>query len=202
VTFSSPARLSDMKQEPVAPAGRVLLWITPIAGFLLLSIAAALRADARDLSGSATRRQDFTASGTLRSLSIENVNGNVRIVAGPVFKATVELSARAATDREAKRILDETECRFSNKDGDLFLVVGPPGTNVRRSGRGGWDVHTWGEVAGRVDARVEVTLPPGVHVKASVVNGAVSAKEVAADLNLSTVNGRIDVAGAREGLRL
>ncbi|MGE5345687.1 MAG: DUF4097 family beta strand repeat-containing protein [Acidithiobacillales bacterium] len=130
------------------------------------------------------------------------MNGNVQIVAGPAFKATVELSARAATDREAKRILDETECRFSNENGDLFLVVGPPGTRVRRSGRGGWDVHTRGEVAGRVDARVEVTLPPGVQVKASVVNGVVSAKGVAADLNLSTVNGRIEVAGARQGLRL
>ncbi|MGE5345686.1 MAG: hypothetical protein ACM3JH_07010 [Acidithiobacillales bacterium] len=61
MTFSSPARLSDMKQETVGSAGRVLLWITLIAGFLLLSIAAARRADARDLSGSATRRQDFTS---------------------------------------------------------------------------------------------------------------------------------------------
>ena len=190
-----------MRQPRVTSAGRVLLWITLIAGFLLLSIAAGLRADARDLAGSAVRRQDFTASGSLRSLTIESLNGTVRIVAGPAFKATVDLTARAETDREARRILDGTECRFTNEDGHLDLLVEPPGTRMRHS-RGGWDVHTKSADAGRVDARVEVTLPPEVRIEVSVVNGGVSTKGISAGQKLSTVNGKIEVAGAKQGLEL
>lgn len=202
MTFGSLARLRDMRPQPIASAGRVVLWITLITGFLLLSIAAALRAEALGLSGSATRRQEFTASGALRSLAVENLNGNVRIVAGPAFAATVELTARAATDREARRILDDTECRFSNEDGDLFLVVGPAGARIRRSKHGGWEIPAPGGGPGRVEAGVEVTLPPGVRVRVSAVNGSLSATGITADLSLSTVNGKIEVSGARQGLKI
>jgi DUF4097 and DUF4098 domain-containing protein YvlB len=186
----------------MAPTRRVLFWITLISGFLLLSIAAGLRAEAQDLSGSAARRQEFTASGALKSLSIENPNGNIRIVEGPAFKATVDLTARAATGREARKILDETECRFSNENGELELVVGPPGVKVHRPRRGGraaeWDF----EPGAKVDARVDIALPSGVPVDVSTVNGDVSVRGIVAAQKLSTVNGKIEVAGATQGLKL
>ncbi len=202
MTFHHSGRLSDMRHHGLAPARRILLWITLISGFLLLSIAAGLRAEAQDLSGSATRRQDFTASGTLRSLSIENVNGRVEIVAGPAFKAVVNLTARAKSDREAKQILDGTECRFSNENGDLALIVEPPGVRIRQSRRGGLDVRARGGDPSRVEALIDVTLPSSVPVEVSTVNGGVSVKGIAAGLTLSTVNGRIEVAGTRQGLKL
>ncbi len=185
-----------------SPSSRVLLWILLILGFVCLSFAAALHADGETLPGTASRRQDFTASGTLKSLTVENVNGNVEIVAGTAFAASVELTVRAKDDREAKRLLDETTARFSNDNGDLALVVEPAGTEVRRGRNGGWDVRMKRTDAFRVDARCRVTLPPGVSVHASLVNGNVTAAGVAAELSLSSVNGKVEVAGARHGLKL
>ena len=211
MTFSAPARLSGMNSNvscrgpaPERPATlpRVLLWILVIAGFLLLSFAAALRTDARALPGSATRRQDFKASGTLKSLTIENVNGSVEIGPGPAFTASVELTARAKDDREAKRILDETTAGFSNENGDMTLRVEPPGMRHRRGGRGGWDERRADGDAFRVEARCRVTVPPGVAVQASLVNGNLSAGGITSDLALTSVNGKIDVAGASRSLKL
>jgi DUF4097 and DUF4098 domain-containing protein YvlB len=202
VTFPSAARLRDMRQHQIVPLGRILFWVTLITGFLLLSIAAGLRVEAQDLFGSATRRQDFTASGTLRSLSVENLNGRVEIVAGPAFKAVVNVTARAKSDREAKQILGETACRFTNENGDLVLVVEPPGVSIRRSRRGGLEVRSRSGDPSRVEALIDVTLPSGVPVEVSTLNGGVSVKGIAADLKLSTVNGRIEVAGARHSLSL
>jgi len=211
VTFPREARLSGMSTNALsrpparsgrAPSARVLLWILLILGFVCLSFAAALQADAGTLPGTATRRQDFTASGTLKSLTVQNVNGNVEIVAGPAFAAAVDLTVRAKDDREAKRLLDETTVRFSNDDGELSLVVELAGSEVRRGRDGGWDVRTRRDDGFRVDARCRVTLPPGVAVRASLVNGSVTAAGIAAELALSSVNGKVEVAGARSNLTL
>ncbi len=210
MTFEALVRLSGMRHEATLPRRpetgrvrprRVLLWITLIVGFLVLSFAAAIRADAERLPGVATRRQAFSASGPLRSLSVQNLNGSLEITAGKAFQATVELTAHAASDREAQRLLDETECRFDNADGDMALIVEAPGVRIRRT-RGGWDVRAHREEGGRVEARAVVTLPPEVRVDASLVNGAISTKGITAGLKLSTVNGKIEVAGARQDLKL
>ena len=203
MTFSLRARHSGMRNETTAPTRRVLLWVALISGFLLLSIAAALHADAQDVSGSATRRQDFTASGTLRSLSIENLNGSVEVVAGPAFTATVDLTARAKSDAEARRILGETQCRFENENGELTLVTEPPGVRVRRTKDGGFRVKAKEQDSDghRVEARYRITLPAAVPVDVSVVSGPVTVRGIAADLKLATVNGRIEVSGARNSLK-
>lgn len=202
MTFLRPARLWGMRQENIAPTRRVLLWVALISGFLLLSFAAALHAGAQSLPGSATRRQEFTASGTLRSLSVETLNGSVEVVAGPAFAATVDLTARARTDREARRILDETQCRFVNDGGELMLVTEPPGVRVRRTKEGGFSVRARETDGFRVEARYRITLPAAVALDASVVSGPVSVRGIAADLKLSTVNGKIEVSGARKGLKV
>jgi DUF4097 and DUF4098 domain-containing protein YvlB len=186
----------------IAPTRRVLLWVALISGFLLLSFAAALHAGAEGLPGSATRRQEFNASGTLRSLSVDALNGSVEVVAGPAFAATVDLTARARTDREARRILDETQCRFVNEDGELTLVTEPPGVRVRRTKEGGLSVRARETDGFRVEARYRITLPAAVALDASVVSGPVSVRGIAADLKLSTVNGKIEVSGARKGLKV
>jgi DUF4097 and DUF4098 domain-containing protein YvlB len=194
--FHPPARAGRVSSS------RIFLWILLIIGFVCLSFAAALHADGETLPGTAARHQDFTASGTLKSLTVENVNGSVEIVAGVAFAATVDLTVRAKDDREAKRILDETVARFSNEGGDLTLVVEPAGTEVRRGRKGGWDVRARRNDGFRVDARCRVTLPPGVAVRASLVNGSITAAGIAAELALSSVNGKVEVAGARNNLKL
>ncbi|HSB36473.1 MAG TPA: hypothetical protein VLH41_06315, partial [Thermoanaerobaculia bacterium] len=205
MTFLRDARLPGMSESAChrTPSSRILLWILLILGFVVLSFAAALHADGETLPGRATRRQDFKASGTVTSLSVENLNGSVEIVAGPAFAAAIDLTARAKDDVEARRILDDTEVRFSNESGELTLVVQPPGARIRRGKAGGWDVRTRRDGdAFRVDASCRITLPQGVAVRASLVNGNVSAAGIAADLALSSVNGKVEVAGARRGLKL
>lgn len=201
MTFSAAKRLRDMRHDSLEPVRRVLLWVTLIVGFLALSFAAALRAEGQGPGGTATRRQEFTASGSLRSLTLENVNGSVEIVAGPTFRAAVELTARGRSAREARRILEEMTCRFTNENGELSLSTEFPGTTGRRRD-GRWNVEVRDFDPGRVEARYTVTLPSGVPVEASLVSGPVSVKGITADLRLSTVNGRIDVSGARRGLKL
>ena len=201
MTFTAPVRLPVMRRHDIAPR-LPLLWTALIAGFLLLSIAVALRADADDRSTSATRRQDFNASGVLRSLTVENLLGSVEITAGPAFRATVDVTARASSEREARRILDETTSRLVNEDGALALVTEAPGSKGQRIPGGSWKIRVRDEDLGRVEARYVVTLPAGVPVSVSSVSGRVSVKGITADLKLSTVNGRIDVAGARGSLKL
>jgi hypothetical protein len=179
-----------------------LLWTAVIAGLLFVSIAAALRADAEEKPATATRRQDFNASGALRSLTVENLFGIVEITAGPAFRATVDLTARARSEREARRILDETTCRFENEDGALSLRTELPGRDVRRLPGGHRSFRGIDEDAGRVEARWAVTIPAGIPVHVSAVSGRVAVKGITAGLKLSTVNGNIEVAGARGNLRL
>jgi DUF4097 and DUF4098 domain-containing protein YvlB len=190
-----------MRRHDIAPR-LPLLWTALIACFLLLSVAAALRADADDRTASATRRQDFNASGALRSLTVENLFGSVEITAGPAFRATVDLTARASSEREARRILEETTSRLVNEDGALALVTEAPGSTARRIPGGGWKVRVRDADLGRVEARYVVTLPAGVPVSVSSVSGGVRVKGITADLKLSTVNGGIEVGGARGNLKL
>ena len=190
-----------MRRHDIAPR-LTLLWAALIAGFLLLSFAAALMADADEGSATATRRQEFNASGALRSLAVENLFGSVEITAGPSFHATVDLAARAPSEREARRILDATTSRLVNEDGALALVTESPGSKAQRFPGGRWKVRVRDEDLGRVEARYVVTLPAGVPVSVSSVSGHVVVKGITADLKLSTVNGRIEVSGARGNLKL
>ncbi|HSB62715.1 MAG TPA: hypothetical protein VLJ18_01060, partial [Thermoanaerobaculia bacterium] len=60
-SFSSPS-----KGAP-ARGNRVVIWALLIAALVLLTLAAGLRADARDLTAHASRTQNFVASGNLKS---------------------------------------------------------------------------------------------------------------------------------------
>ena len=67
--------------------GRALVWALAIAAFVLLSLAAGLKAESKEWNAKATRTETFNASGTLKSLAVETVNGRVEIVAGTAFRA-------------------------------------------------------------------------------------------------------------------
>jgi DUF4097 and DUF4098 domain-containing protein YvlB len=186
-----------------AASNRVLVWTLVITGLVLLTFAAALRADAEKYEASANRKDSFNASGVLRSLAVETVNGSVEVVTGPSFLATVDITVKARTQKVADRILKETQSAFSNENGELVLYTQEPGIRVRRSGRG-WSIHGDFDTddGWRVEARYRITLPPSVTLNASVVNGAVVVKGVTAAMEISSVNGKIEVAGARRDLKV
>ncbi len=207
MTFFFHKRLPDMSTNPLTPReiprreGRVLLWVLALAALVLLSLAAGLRADAKDWTAKATRTENFTASGDLKSVSIETVNGRVEVTAGPAFRAEVAVTVWAATEADAKKALADVKTRFENENGELALYTEEPGVSVRRSGRG-WNVHSRGDDRWRSEAQYRVTVPASLPVSVSAVNGGVSISGVAAALDLTTVNGKITLAGARRGARL
>ncbi len=195
--FSAPSRGTRARS-----GSRVAVWALLIAALVLLTLAAGLRADAKELNAHASRTQNFVASGNLKSLNVENVNGSVEILSGPSFKADVYVTAYASTEATAKKRLEDVTVRFENDNGELSLYTEEPGVTVRRSGRG-WNVHsdqddhTW-----RTEVKYRITAPPGLSLSVSTVNGAVSVLDLAAPMDLSTVNGKIDVTRARREAKL
>jgi DUF4097 and DUF4098 domain-containing protein YvlB len=187
---------------PARRTNRVAVWALLLVALVFLTLAAGLRADARELTAHASRTQNFTASGNLKSLAVENINGSVEIVSGPSFKADADVTVFASTDRLASHWLAEVKARFENDNGELTLYTEEPGVSVRRSGRG-WSVHSHHDDEGwRTEVKYRITAPAGLSVSVSTVNGAVSVSELAAPLDLSTVNGKIDVTGARRESKL
>src|SRR5512140_1168015 len=97
---------------------RALVWALAIAALVLLSLAAGLKAQAREWNAKASRTETFNASGDLKSLAVETVKGRVEIVAGTAFRADVDVTAWGATDSDAKKNLGEVKVRFENENGN------------------------------------------------------------------------------------
>lgn len=180
-------------------ATRVLPWVVLIGTFLLLSFAAALRAE--NWTAKATKTASFSASGTIKSLSLENVNGEVSVTAGPSFTAAVEITVKAQGDKQAHDLLDKTKVSFDNDNGELTLSLEEPGTHVTRRGKHGWSVHSDHDHVS-VEARYQITLPASAALDLQLVNASITVKGITGELDLSTVNGRLDVTGARQSALL
>lgn len=185
-------------------ANRVAVWALLIVALVFLTLAAGLRADAKELAAHASRTQNFVESGrNLKSLAVENINGSIDIVAGPTFTANADVTVYASTQALANKRLEDVKTRFENDNGELTLYTEEPGVTVRRSGRG-WSVHSHhdDDDGWRTEVKYRITVPAGLSVNVSTVNGAVKVSDVAAPIDLSTVNGKIDVTGARRDSRL
>jgi DUF4097 and DUF4098 domain-containing protein YvlB len=181
--------------------GRALVWALAIAALVLLSLAAGLKAESKEWNAKATRTETFNASGTLKSLAVETVNGRVEIVAGATFRADVDVTAWGASDADAKKNLGEVKVRFENENGNLSLYTEEPGVTIRRSGRG-WNVKSRGDDQWRSETKYRVTVPASMSVQVSAVNGGVNVTGVSAPVELTTVNGMITLVGGRRDAKL
>jgi DUF4097 and DUF4098 domain-containing protein YvlB len=181
--------------------GRALLWALTIAALVLLSLAAGLKAQAKEWSAKAARTETFNASGDLKSLSVETVNGRVEVSAGAAFRAEVEVTAWGDSDADAKKNLGDVKVRFENENGNVALYTEEPGVHVRRSGRG-WNVRSRDDRDFRSETKYRITVPASMSVQVSAVNGGVTATGVGGPLELTTVNGKITVAGGRRDTKL
>ncbi len=181
--------------------GSALAWALAILALVLLSLAAGLKADGKEWGAKATRSETFNASGDLKSLSVETVNGRVEVVAGTSFKAEVEVTAWGSSDSDAKKNLADVKVRFENENGNLALYTEESGVHMKRPGRG-WNVSSRDDHDWRSETKYRITVPSGVTVNVSAVNGGVSVAGVAAPLELTTVNGKITIAGARRDAKL
>ncbi len=177
---------------------RASLWVVLVLGLLVLGLAIATRAD--DLTARATRTQTFNATGRIRSLAVENISGDISVSAGPRFEASVEITARARSQSEAQRALDDTTVAYENRDGELTLMTREPGARVHRSGKR-WDVHIdRDERRSRIEARFTIALPADAELNISAVNGNVRVRGISGATDVSTVNGNADVEGVRRAL--
>jgi DUF4097 and DUF4098 domain-containing protein YvlB len=176
---------------------RTSLWIVFAAGLLVLAIAAASHGE----EGRASRHQNFHATGTIRSLEIENVTGNVRVAAGAGFSADVEVSTQAPTDAAARKALDDTQVTFENHDGELTLVTREPGSRITRHGKG-WSIHIDRDDRVRIEARYVVTVPAEISLSIHSVNGNIDVSGVTGPSQLETVNGSVSAAGVKRDLRV
>ncbi len=201
-----------MSTNPAPPAetqrreGRALVWALAIAALVLLTLAAGLKAQAkgsRDGSAKASRIETFNASGDLKSLAVETVNGRVDVTAGSAFRAEVEVTTWGADDAEAKKRLADVKVRFENDNGRLALYTEEPGIRVRRSGRG-WNVRSTRDDDGdwRSETTYRITVPASLPVNVSAVNGSVNVASVSAPVELTTVNGKITLTGGRRDAKL
>lgn len=177
------------------------MWALAIGALLLLSLAAGLKAEAKEWNAKASRTETFNASGDLKSLAVETVNGRVEIVAGTSFRADVDVTAWGATDSEAKSNLGEVKVRFENENGALSLYTEEPGVTVRRSGRG-WNVRSRSDDRRRTETKYRISVPASMSAQVSAVNGGVNVTGVSAPLELTTVNGKIALAGGRRDAKL
>ncbi len=181
--------------------GRALVWALAIAALVLLTLAAGLKAEAKGWNAKASRTEMFNASGSLKSLAVETVNGGVEIVAGTSFRAEVDVTAWGETNADAQRNLKDIRVRFENENGNLSLYTEEPGVRVRRSGRG-WNVHSRNDGEWRSETKYRVTVPAAMSVQVSAVNGGVNVTGVSAPLELTTVNGKITLSGGRRDAKL
>lgn len=186
---------------PKAPARRhaALGWIAFITAFLLLTFAAALRAE--NLPARASRTEQLNASGPVKALLIENTSGDVEVTAGSAFSATVDLTVKGRDDRTAQRILGETKAVLENESGELHLYTNEPGTSITRRGRH-WNFRSSDDRGWRVEARYRVTLPPSAGLQLNLVNGNASVKGLTGELELESVNGKLEVVAASKNVSI
>ncbi|MCM3876013.1 MAG: hypothetical protein NEA02_06285, partial [Thermoanaerobaculia bacterium] len=169
---------------PARRANRVAVWALLIVALVFLTLAAGLRADAKGekdgrLRAHASRTQSFTASGNLKSLAVENINGSIDIVSGPAFTANADVTVYASTPALANKRLEDVKTRFENDNGELTLYTEEPGVTVRRGGRG-WSVHGHhdDDDGWRTEVKYRITVPAGLSVSVSTVNGAVGVSDL------------------------
>jgi DUF4097 and DUF4098 domain-containing protein YvlB len=183
--------------SPSDKTDRAVLWLLLTVGTLLMLLAAG------------TARGDETASRTDRisvtlargsTVRIENVSGDLVATPGSQFSAVATIVVVAPTKDKAQEVLEKVRL-VQQRDGNEFAV------ETR------WPESRWRFDSGysgrrrtarcencRINARFEITVPPGVTAVLTTVNGDVRVRDLDGDLDLQTVNGRIEARGVRRSL--
>jgi hypothetical protein len=194
------ASLWGMGNSPASHAektDRAVLWILLVLGALMMLAAGVARGDE-------TAHRTDRISATLPPgsvLRIENVSGDIVATPGPEFSAVATVVVVAPTKARAEQVLRDV--RFVQvRDGNELAIQARWGDHAWRFGSGRWsrfrDFPRWGDA--RVNARLEVKVPPGVVARLETVNGDVQARDLDGDVRLRTVNGAIEASGVRRSL--
>lgn len=162
--------------------------ILAAALFLLLTGSAA----ALQLTEASTFEVDLAADGRI---SLENVNGNVTIMAWDNDQVSIE----AVKKGRSQEALDATEIVIDDQTDRLHIETRYAKETNRRHDSASVDYTIHVPRQARLDeielVNGSLTLEGiGGDVVASLVNGEVKARELSGDAEISTVNGRLDIA--------
>ena len=167
--------------------------IPPLALALSLCLVAALRADEHKFTEPFAQSGAFAATGRV---SLENVNGNVDIVAWDKNEILIEGEKSAKTDEELKLI----DLKIDLSDSRASIVMKLPkrpggffnGGNIRAAVRFKLTVPVTAvlEKINTVNSGIAIDGVRGA-VNAETVNGGIHAKNLGSAAKLETVNGSI-----------
>jgi DUF4097 and DUF4098 domain-containing protein YvlB len=162
------------------------------------------------LVAAGTLRAEETASRTDRisaalapgsTLRIDNVSGDVVAAPGPQFSAVATIVVVAPTKERAQEILEKVRL-VQLREGNEFSIETLWPESRWRFDRGRLARRRLSARCDdcRINARFNVTIPPGVTAALETVNGDVTVKDLDGDLDLETVNGKVEARGVRRSL--
>ena len=181
----------------VEKTDRVVLWILLAVGALLMLAGGIARGD--ETAHRTDRVTATLAPGSV--LSLENISGDVVATPGPEFSAVATIVVVAPTRARAEEILKSVQLVQSRQGNELSIQTrwGDRTWRFERGRRSRWrDFPRWDDA--RVNARFEVTIPPGVTARLETVNGDVRTRDVNGDVRLRTVSGAIEARAVRRSI--
>lgn len=182
----------------VEKSDRAVLWLLLALGVALMLVAAGtLRAE--ETANRTDRISATLAPGS--TLRIDNVSGDVVAVPGPQFSAVATIVVVAPTKERAQEILEKVRL-VQLREGNEFSIETLWPESRWRSDRGRLARRRLSARCDdcRINARFNVTIPPGVTAALETVNGDVTVKDLDGDLDLETVNGKVEARGVRRSL--
>jgi DUF4097 and DUF4098 domain-containing protein YvlB len=199
-TAASPGEMSASRTtgSRVEKSDSAVFWLLLALGVALMLVAAAtLRAE--ETASRTDRISAALAPGS--TLRIDNVSGDVVAVPGPQFSAVATIVVVAPTKERAQEILEKVRLVQLREGNEFSIETLWPESRWRFDG---------GRLARRrlsarcddcrINARFNVTIPPGVTAAFETVNGDVTVKDLDGDLDLETVNGKVEARGVRRSL--
>jgi DUF4097 and DUF4098 domain-containing protein YvlB len=190
VTFARLLRLINMPDRMFAMPAKARLRARLGASFLALCAAlCAPPAVAGSPVATATRTDRLSVPGPVTALDLSVISGDVRISAGAVFAATIELKAGADDQASAAALLARTKVDLRFEKGEVKLEIPR-------------DHGDWRHEGSMVEARYAIVLPAGAAAKVRTVNAATKIEGIAGPVTVDAVNGPVEVSGVKKDLHL
>lgn len=183
----------------IARTDRVVLW-------LLLALGAALMLAAATARGDETATRTDRISANLPSgatLRLDNVSGDVIAVPGREFRAVATIVVAAPDRKRAEEVLGKVRIVQRREGDELSIQTRWPESRwrvERMDGRPARRRLLARCEDCRINARFDLTIPPGITAVLGTVNGDVRVRDLDGDLKLRTVNGTVDAAGVRRSI--
>jgi DUF4097 and DUF4098 domain-containing protein YvlB len=199
-TAASPGEMSASRTtgSRVEKSDSAVFWFLLALGVALMLVAAGtLRAE--ETASRTDRISAALAPGS--TLRIDNVSGDVVAAPGPQFSAVATIVVVAPTKERAQEILEKVRL-VQLREGNEFSIETLWPESRWRFDRGRLARRRLSARCDdcRINARFNVTIPPGVTAALETVNGDVTVKDLDGDLDLETVNGKVEARGLRRSL--